>query len=403
MTREKRRQYGSGSVYQRADGRWVGAITAGWTADGKRRRITVSATTEAACKKAVERKKAEIARNGVPAEGTAGRATVKSWADTWLSHIVHTVRPKTYSSHRFIVLRLVVPVIGHRRLDLLTPGDIRSVIDACRNHERRDGSTGLADSTLTRTRTVLLKMLRDAQEEGYAVPPAVFRLKATKPGGGTRGALPPADVRAILTIAEGLPDGSRWFMALHTGARQGEALGLTWDRVDFARGVVDIAWQLQGLDFTGGKPRIPDGYEYKRLFGALCLVRPKSAKRIVPMSDTLQAHLEAWRDRAPTSPHNLVWPREDGQPKHGNADRAEWYALQKLAGIQREKPYQLHELRHTAATVMLESGVDPEIIKQVLGHAAILTTMGYAHVSQTLKTQAVAALDRGLTRPGGSD
>lgn len=388
MTAEKRRQYGSGSVYQRADGRWIGAITAGWTAEGKRRRITVSAATEAACKRAVERKKAEIARNGVPAEGVAGRATVKSWADTWLSHIVHTVRPKTFSSHRFIVLRLVVPVIGHRRLDLLTPGDARSVIDACR-------TKGLADSTLTRTRTVLLKMLRDAQAEGYLVPPGVFQTKPTgKANATTRGSLEPADLRAIVKTAKGLPDGSRWTMALHTGARQGEATGLTWDRVDFARGTVDIAWQLQGLDFREGKPRVPDGYEWRRLFGALCLVRPKGAKRIVPMSDTLRAELTAWRARAPESPHGLVWPREDGQPKHGNADRQEWRTLQKLAGTSRV--YQLHELRHTAATVMLENGVDPEVIRQVLGHAAILTTMGYAHVSQTLKSQAVAALDRGL-------
>lgn len=388
MTREKRRQYGSGSVYQRADGRWVGAITAGWTADGKRRRITVSATTEAACKKAVERKKAEIARNGVPAEGTAGRATVKSWADTWLTHIVHTVRPKTYSSHRFIALRLIVPTIGHRRLDLLTPGDIRSVVDACRAKD-------LADSTLTRARTVLLKMLRDAEAEGYAIPRGVFQTKASKPNKATRGALDPDDVQAVINTAAGLPDGSRWFMALHTGARQGEALGLTWDRVDFVRDQVDISWQLQGLDFREGKPRVPDNYEWRRLFGALCLVRPKGENRVVPMSDTLRAQLQAWRDRAPQSPHNLVWPREDGQPKHGNVDRAEWKTLQKLADTSRT--YQLHELRHTAATVMLENGVDPEVIKEVLGHAAILTTMAYAHVSQTLKTQAVAALDRGYS------
>lgn len=396
MTRGKRRQYGSGSVYQRADGRWVGAITAGWTAEGKRRRITVSAATEAACKRAVERKKAEIARNGLPAEGTAGRATVKSWADTWLTHIVHTVRPKTYSSHRFIIMRLVVPTIGHRRLDLLTPGDIRSVIDACRSKD-------LADSTLTRTRTVMLKMLRDAQDEGYAVPPAVFRLKMAKPNATTRGALDPADLRAVVTTAEGLPDASRWLMALHTGARQGEALGLTWDRVDFTRGMIDLSWQLQGINFTDGKPRIPDDYEYKRLLGALCLVRPKGKNRVVPMSDTLRASLERWRMRAPDSPHNLVWPREDGQPKHGNADREEWRTLQQLAGITREKPYQLHELRHTAATVMLENGVDPEVIKDVLGHAAILVTMKYAHVNQELKQKAVAALDRGLAVREQSD
>lgn len=390
MTADRRRQYGSGSVYQRSDGRWVGAITAGWTSEGKRRRVTVTGKSEADVKRAIERKKADIARNGLPAEGTAGRSTVKAWADQWLKNITHTVRPKTYVSHRFTINHLVVPVIGHRRLDLLTPGDVRSVLEHCRKRE-------LADSTLVRTRAVLLKCLKDAQAEGYVIPPLVLQTKGPKLPPGNRGALPLDDVQAILTTAEGLPDGSRWFMALHTGARQGEALGLTWDRVDFARGVIDISWQLQGINFTDGKPRIPDGYEYRRLNGALCLVRPKSKNRVVVMSATLRAKLEAWRSKAPASPHGLVWPREDGQPMHSNADREAWYKLQELAGIEREKPYHLHEMRHTAATVMLENGVDPEVIKRILGHTAIVTTMQYAHVSQAMEEKAVAALERGYS------
>lgn len=398
MAKEKRRQYGSGSVYQRTDGRWVGAIMAGWTSDGKRRRITMTGKTEAEVKRAIERKRAEIAREGTPPEGVSARATVKSWSDRWLEMIVHRVRPKTYGAHRGAVRNAIVPAIGHRRLDQLTLADIRAVGEYVRSNDQ-------TQSTAVRARAVLGKMLRDAAKEGHAVPPRVYLEKGEAPSKSSRGPIPLSDVHALLKVAAGSPDGSRWFMALHTGARQGECIGLTWDRVDLAKGTVDLSWQLQRIPYVSGRSgplRIPDGYEHQQIDGGMCLVRPKSQRsiRVIPMTDALLTQMKLWRSA--TAGDGLVWHQGDGRPLTDKDDRTEWYSLQARAGVKRTdgSRYQLHEARHAAASVMLENGVSPEVIQAVLGHNQVVTTMRYAHVSRELSGDAIRRLGSALELPG---
>lgn len=119
--------------------------------------------------------------------------------------------------------------------------------------------------------------------------------------------------------------------------------------------------------------------------------------------------LEAWRtaqaEAGHPNPHDLVWPRSDGQPRRAVADREEWFALQGAAGIDRwnddeqagRQPrglghpagryYVPHEARHTAATLLLEADVDTAVIQAILGQSSIVATRGYQHV----RTHAAAA------------
>lgn len=397
VTKTNRRQYGSGSVSRRAsDGRWVGTIAAGWTTKGTRRRITVTANTEAECKRLLERKKGEIARQGLPTEG-ATRATIKSWADQWLTHTQRTVRPKTWQTNRSAVTKWIVPTIGGRRLDLLNPGDIRAVDNAVRDALNAKGEP-MAITTVVRTHVVLMQMLNAALDEGLNVPAPTMRAKTPKPGRSTRGAIPHKQTMALLATAKGLPDGSRWFAALLLGLRQGEALGLTWDRVDLIAGQADISWQLQPIPYIKGRSgalRVPDGYECHPLHGQLCLVRPKSYKgeRIMDLAPIVVAMLAEWKAHAPESPHGLVWPQQDGHPQRPQADRAAWHVLQDLADVKASgRYYLLHEARHSAATHLLGAGILPEVIKEMLGHSDIITTMEYAHVSRELTKRAADAL-----------
>jgi integrase len=204
------------------------------------------------------------------------------------------------------------------------------------------------------------------------------------------------EATAVLAEAALLPHGSRYVAALLQGIRQAEALGLTWESIDFERGLMTIDWQLQALpyrvkrDKTSGF-RIPDGYECRQLAGAVHLVRPKSKAgwRVIPMVPWMRTALLTWREIAPESAHGLVWPNPDGSPRYYKHDDAEWYDLQKAAGVthptRRTKtdepaPYTIHETRHTTATLLLEAGVDPAIIVQIIGHSSIITTRSYQHV-----------------------
>lgn len=401
----KRRQYGTGGIYQRpSDGRWIGTLYAGWTTKGTRRRIVVSASKEqgeAECKRRLKAKQREIERDGLPTAGLS-RATVKAWADTWLEHTSTKVRPKTWASNRSAVNVWIVPTIGHKRLDTLTPGDVRAVATAVRK-------AGRSSSTALRAQVVLTKLLKDALVEGHQVPQRVLMLDAPAAGVSDRDALALPDALALLRVATERPDGSRWVAALLQGMRQGECLGLTWPAIDLGKGQIDVSWQLQAVPYRHGCGRtcgkrfggdcperrfgVPDGYEHRQLDGALCLVRPKTEKgqRVIPLVPWMSAALAAWKEVAGPSPHGLVWPRPDGRPKTSDADSSEWRALQEAAGVRSPagRPYLLHEARHTTATLLLEAGVDPEVIKAILGHSSIVTTREYQHVSQAMARKAL--------------
>src|SRR6266702_2778040 len=109
---QRRRQDGTGSVFQRkSDGRWLGVIQAGWNANGTRRKITVSAATEAECKRRLKAKQREIDAEGLPTAGVSKRATVKSWAETWLDLEQHKLRPKSWATTKSLMNVWVVPTI----------------------------------------------------------------------------------------------------------------------------------------------------------------------------------------------------------------------------------------------------------------------------------------------------
>src|SRR3954470_12411173 len=122
-----------GEPYQRKDGIWVAAIEAGWTATGKRKRITVSAKTKAACARKLRDKAADVDRGMV---GTSARTTVKTWADQWLAIKERELRPKAYSAARSYVRIWIVPTIGRKRLTALSPPDVRAVTEAMRKADK---------------------------------------------------------------------------------------------------------------------------------------------------------------------------------------------------------------------------------------------------------------------------
>lgn len=384
-----RRQYGTGSVYQRAsDGRWIGTAEAGFTASGARRRISVTAKTEAEAKRRLKQRQLEIA-----AEGTAlkSSATLKSWALEWLEITRREVRPKAHGVDRTAVHHWIIPTIGHKRMDRLTPGDVRKLNDAVRQGDDRRNSTARA------YHGTLLRILKAAVVEGYQVPPNVLLVKRPKPGVHDRQALAIDHALAVLREASYLPHGSRWAAALLQGMRQGECLGLTWPEV--REDALALSWQLQALPYLDSKDRakgfrVPDGYEARRLEGSYHLVRPKSKKgwRMIPLVPWMRDALTQWREVAPKSPYGLVWPALDGGPANPGMDRAEWYGLQGAAEIGHPagRYYALHEARNTTATLLLDLGVDESVRIAILGHSSIAVTRGYETVDLA---QARRALD----------
>lgn len=382
-----RREHGTGGLYQRAsDWRWIGTVEAGWNAEGGRRRVTVSGkgceggcapkcSHRTAIKRKLERKQVEHARG----EANTGRTTVKQWAGTYLAMRVRDLSPKGYNAAASPINRWVVPTIGHRRLEQLTPADVRAVADA----QRKAGRQG-AD-----THRALHTMLRAAQAEGHQVPERVLQVKAPKASKSDRRAMSVDEGLACIEAASSMPNGVRWLFTLLYGQRMGECLGLRWEAIDFEAGAFGeavIEWQLQPLPYRVPRDRrsgfrVPEDHEAIHLVDSYHLVRPKSGAgyRVAPLLEPVRDALLSWRDAAPESPHGLVWPEPNGRPLNDKHDRAEWHALQKRAKVAHPsgRPYHVHECRNFAATMLLEADVPEHVITDLLGHSALVQSLKY--------------------------
>lgn len=413
-----RRDYGDGSVFQHhvkgcpQRGRqkttcgcgWRAVIAAGVNAKGRRHRITMNAKTEAAAKRRLRDRKDEIAKAGHKSTAAdARRKTVAAWAATWLELRETKVRPKTYS-HDVTAVQYLRPIIGTKLLLNLSPADLRAV----ERHVRTKGGPAMAQ----RVHRCIIKMLRDSITEGYGVPSTVF--DAPVPGAIAGRAKPKRDAidtpQAITLLGQALDseNPARWYVGMLEALRQGEALGLTWDALDFDREEIDISWQLQALPYRvpfdrSSGFRVPDDFEARHLQGRFHLVRPKTSQgeRIIPMVGTVKRVLEAWREVAPSNPHGLVWARSDGWPIDKAEDAEAWRALQERAKVQHPtgRPYVGHEMRNTTATLLAELGVDEVVITAIMGHSSIATSRGYARGRQPAMRAALEGIERLFTAP----
>lgn len=381
-----RRAPKTGSLYQRkSDGMWIGTLENGENEKGKRRRITVSAKTKALCQRKLRDKQAEIDRGEVP---TNVRATVKSWADEWLTLKADELRPKSYNSVRTHVRMWIVPTIGHKRLASLSPADARAVETAVRA-KRSPGTAAGVHRTL-------VNMLRAAVREGHQVPQSIQIAKAPAVPKSDRDALTIPETLACLAVASQLDHGSRWVFALLYGMRQGECLGLTWDAIDFDRGTVTVEWQLQRIPYKDLSDkaagfRVPDHIEVRHLHKTWHLTRPKSRAgfRVIPLLPGVVTALERWREVAPANPWGLVWPNRRGTPCLQLDDLEEWHAIQGSAcvGHPAGRPYHVHECRNVAATHLV--GEDANVVKSLLGHSDIVVSHGYQRVDLAPKREAL--------------
>lgn len=380
---------GGGSFYQRqSDGRWIGSLDAGWTPNGTRRRvISSSMDKDVAWDKHMAALKAHIA-----GEGTTASPTVKAWVDEWLRISRPHMRPRSHDNHRSRLQRWVVPAIGRKRLDRLTPADVRTIHDAI-------DEAGREQTTKRNVHSTLMTVLRAAVEEGYMVQRAVLAVRKPPASAPTRAAIPAPDALRLIAYVSALPDGARWIAALLQGMRQGECLGLTWDAVDFDAGMIEVSWQLVQLKYADKKAKtfdLPPGYEVRQIKGGWHLARPKTRAgwRRVPMVPWMRDALLAWRERAPDNPWGLVWPRFDGaMARTYDEDRAEWYAILEACGVAKVDGgrFVLHEARHTAASVLLAAGVDVQVVQAIMGWSSIAMASTYQHADAALMREALTA------------
>lgn len=354
-----RRQPGEGSIYQReSDGRWVGVIDLGWVG-GKRVRKTVSAKTLKEVRVKFKALKTQV-EGGVDPDNM----TVDQWMNQWLDKIVDkATRPSTAATYRRYVNKWVIPHLGKRRLDRLRPEHIEAMYDAME-------AAGLSDATRRQVHAILRRSLKMAVRRDKILSNPAERVEPPSVGQGSHGKFELSEARLILRSIGDDPMRSRWTCALLAGLRQGEALGLTWDRVDFARGVLVIEQAVQQVPGKG-----------VQIVG----LKSKSAYRAVPMVGPVREVL--WAERQDSG---FVWGGE--KPLGPRADWGAWKEMLEKVGVP-HRP--LHAARATTGSLLLDAGVSEKLIAEILGHSQVqVTQKHYLHGDDAMHRTAMESMGR---------
>ncbi|MGW3059080.1 tyrosine-type recombinase/integrase [Streptomyces goshikiensis] len=399
------RANGDGTVYQRKDGRWEAAgyvLAPGNT----RKRIRVYGTTR---KEALTKLTEKIATSnrGLPVPSAQG--SLAAYLTYWLENVaVHHLRENTHTRYTACVDRYLVPGLGKRKLAKLSAKDVRTWlnqlrttcqcctrgIDAGRDEPRCCAvraccSKRLSPLTLTYIHSVLKSALEHAVRE-EEIPRNVARnVRTGTPRPRRFEPLTATEARQFLTAAQGHRLHTLFELALHTGLRKGELLGLRWEDLDLDAGTAAIRRTLQRTN-AGGLTTLPTKTR-------------ASERRIALPARCVQSlklhHEQQQREVAGTTwQHNgHVFTTAQGRPiDPANLTRT-FTTLLRKAGLRRIR---FHDLRHSTATLLLEQGVELIVIKELLGHAHIgVTATVYAHVRLRLQHDAIDLLGRALDHP----
>lgn len=359
--KRKRRAAGEGTLVRRRDGRWAAALSV-----GGRRRWVYGRTQAEALQRLRQLQLARPPRPGSP-------MSLGEYLERWLASCQLRVRPTTLYAYRHHV-RQWQRLLGHVRLDALGPHQVQHGLDAIAPH-------GL--EAARKAYRVLHRALEQAVEWDLLPSNPAARVRPPKaPYRDTR-VWTPQQAAAFLWAARHDRYWGVYVLALTTGLRLGEILGLRWQDVDLQRCTLTVRVQL--VDIPG-----------------LHLAEPKSAaaRRTVWLPDLAVRAIEMRRKQAEAegtlrNPLDLVWTDTRGHPvRRSNLYRRHFVPLQLAAGVPRIR---FHDLRHTAATMMLEQGVHLRAVQAVLGHASAQLTLGtYAHALPAATRAAVERVAEAL-------
>jgi integrase len=373
MSNRKRRGRSEGSLYQRSDGMWVGAMSLGYDQAGKHKRRVVYGKTKKEAQQKLDKLKQDAA-GGMMVEPT--RQTVEAYLKQWLESARPTIRKNTHRSYEGIIRNHVSPHIGTIPLSKLTPAGIQGLYSAM---ER----SGASPRVRHLTHAVLRRALKQAVRWNLIPRNPCDAVSPPRVARTTMKVLDTTEAGRLLAAAAGDRFEALFVMALATGLRQGELFGLQWTDFDLTAGTLFVQRQLEEVN------------------GKHTLTEPKSAKGRRRVDLPAVAVQAMWEHKARMlAEGHLDGPvfcnTAGGFLRKSNFIRQVFKPLLKKAGL---PDIRFHDLRHTSATLLLAQGVHPKVVQERLGHSQISLTLDtYSHVLPSMGQEAAAKLDAVLSK-----
>lgn len=305
------------------------------------------------------------------------RLTVGQWLDIWQRDYLGAVKPATLSSYKSQIKNHIKPALGAVRLVDLHPHTVQQCIN---------GLDRYAPSTVRQAYKVLHNALEKAVELDYI--PRNPATKCTLPR-QEQEEIKPFDDQEVAVLLEIVKGGRLEYIvpvALFTGMRMSELLGLTWDCVDFGKGTVTVNKQLARPEHRkAGLFITPKSGKARTITPAASVFSVLKAQRRKQMENQLRAG-PIW-----DNPHGLIFTTETGRPlcQHSVTD---WFSAATAAvGIEGAR---FHNCRHTYAVNAIRAGDNIKAIQGNLGHATAAFTLDrYAHFTDQLQKDSAARME----------
>jgi integrase len=368
----RKRANGDGSFYQRPDGTWQGRIVL----PGGRRKSVYGPTRASVREKLVQlRSDAAMGLDVFTKDQLFG-----SYLQSWLEDVAGpAVRPSTRESYESLVRVRVLPHLGSVKLSEVTPQRLQALYSSL-------SASGLSPASVGRTHAVLHAALKQAllwnliprNPAAAARPPSAPRSEMQT--------LTRDEVQRLVAAAGDATFRCLYLLAATAGLRRGELVGLRWSDIDLDRGQLTVLRTAQRIKAEGivfGEPKTKAGRRTVRL-GSLA-VSALRTHRPAQLEQRLKAG-PAWTDTG------LVFTSARGTPIEEARLTRTFKRDLEVAGL---PAVRFHDLRHTAATLLIEQGVAIKAVQSALGHSTIAVTMDtYAHVTPAMQDSVAETIDR---------
>jgi integrase len=377
MTERKRRGHNEGSIfYMESRNRWVVDVSLG---PGKRKRFYCKTKQEAV------RKKNEVLREVEQnALATGPRRKLGEYLEDWLENVhKDKVRVSTYVKYKK-TLKYITDDLGEIWLQKLTPEQVRRFYTRM-GKKPEDGGRGLSSKSIHEIHGVLHLALKNAVRWGYVSrnvcdlvePPRIVSREAA-----------PLTLEQAQILLKSVSEHRLEVlltMAVVTGMRRGELLALRWANVDFERKTLLVLHTVDYIPKYGYVETEPKTAAGKRLISLPAFLVEMLKQHRVKLLEQQLKQGSAWEDR------DLVFPDLHGGYFNPGYLIRLFTRLLREAGV----PHMhFHDLRHSAATILLSMGVNMKVIQELLGHSDISITLGlYSHLLPTMQQAVVEKWD----------
>lgn len=376
------RAFKGASVFTRADGRPVARVT---LPDGRYRYVYGKDAGE------IVQRLRELALGGDLEQPQAVRElNLGAWIERWLIGLEGSKKDSTVAMYRRYLTKHVPAELRRKPLARVTRDDLEALYRAKR-------AAGLGDRTVLHLHAVLHTALKSA-EKNLGVRNAAATVEKPRAARAEMAILEGDEIARLIAAARGDRLEALFVLAVTTGMREGELLGLRWSDVSFERRELRVAGSLQGTNranLTIGDPKT------------------RSARRVIPLGslalDALIAHRarqDAERERAGSKweipevvarqQTELVFPSELGGFLSTTTLTRAFHRTLAAAHVNGRR-LRFHDLRHTAITAWLHDGTDPVTASRMAGHASVTITLDlYGHATTTSQRAAAELRDQKL-------